>query len=290
VTKGLAVANKTHPSAIPGSALVKSTTATTVTLNVNVAGAGVSSGDVVIFSDADILNAGGIITNTPLYYASPLSHVVDIGYVAQASLNASSLIVGVPVGQNILSINDLLYTPDILGAASTAFVNGWVEFRTATALATDIFAAPDAFALPDAFAGGFAWGPWQKFVPGVQLGRAFQFRIALSSNDPATIAYALVFNYQVQVPARIDHYLNQAVVAAGLSILFTPDGATTPAAFNAGVNASNPTKLAIQVDWQAQPGDTYLIGAQTLSGMTLTFFNGGLAVQRSNVTIIVEGY
>jgi hypothetical protein len=127
-------------------------------------------------------------------------------------------------------------------------------------------------------------------VPGVQLGRAFQFRIALSSNDPATIAYALVFNYQVQVPARIDHYLNQAVVAAGLNILFTPDGATTPAAFNAGVNASNPTKLAIQVDWQAQPGDTYLIGAQTLSGMTLTFFNGGLAVQRSNVTIIVEGY
>ncbi len=286
----MSVANKTHPSVIPGAALVQSTTSTTVTLNVNVTGAGVASGDTIEFSTADLLNAGGIIVNTPLYYTAPLAHVVDIGYVAQASLNASSSIVGVPVGQNILSVADILHTPDILGAASTAFVNGWIEFRIATTPLGDVFAAPDAFAPSDVFTGLFAWSPWQKFVPGVQFGRAFQFRIALESVDPTTIAYALAFNYQVQVPARIDHYLGQRVPPAGLAIAFTPDGASTPAPFNAGVNTMNPTKLAIQVDWQATAGDAYQIGAQTLSGMTLTFTNGGVAVERDNVTIIVEGY
>ena len=46
--------------------------------------------------------------------------------------------------------------------------------------------------------------------------------------------YAPVFNYSVQVQARIDHYQNLTVPDAGLTVVFRPDGAAAPGAFNAG--------------------------------------------------------
>src|SRR4029077_19755157 len=50
-------------------------TSGTVTINPAVAGGGVASGDTIVFSVADVLDYGGIITGTPAYYTIPASHI-----------------------------------------------------------------------------------------------------------------------------------------------------------------------------------------------------------------------
>lgn len=74
---------------------------------------------------------GGIVIGTPVYYTIPVSHIIDAGSVVPASVNATTLIIGQTVGDNILVIPDILSDPDILGASSTEFVDGWVEIATA---------------------------------------------------------------------------------------------------------------------------------------------------------------
>jgi hypothetical protein len=257
-----------------------SVTGVTVTISapVNVT-AGVALGDTIVFSTPDILDFGGIITGTPVYYTTPESHIVNAGSVVQASVNASTQINGVPVGQNILADGNVLQDGDILGSASTQFVDGWIEISVSQ--------------------DGTTWAGWQKFVPGVFAGMAWNFRLALQSNDPNTIAYALAFNFQVQLPARIDHYQNLTVPGSsgGLTITFQRDGTTTPAPFNGGPGLNDVPYYS--VSWQAQAGDTYTItNADGVNGglgpspahLIVKFFNSGTQVGRSGVNIAVEGY
>jgi hypothetical protein len=141
------------------------------------------------------------------------------------------------------------------------------------------------------------FAPWQKFVPGVFQGQAWNFRLALQSNDPNTIAYALAFNFQIQLPARIDHYQNLTVPSGGLTIVFQRDGTTAPAPFNGGPGTNDVPYYS--VSWQAQPGDTYTIAnadgvnggvGPSLAHLVVEFFNSGAGVARSGVNVAVEGY
>jgi Putative phage tail protein len=245
-------------------------TGTTCTVKINpaVAGGGVLSGDTIVFSVADVLDYGGVITGTPAYYTIPASHIINAGSVVQASVNGSTQIVGVPVGQNILSVADFLNDPDVLGSASTQYVDGWIEI----ALSQD----------------GSNFGPWQKFVPGVFPAAAWDFRLALLSNDPNTIPTALAFNYTVQLPSRIDHYQNQSVPSGGLTILFKRDGTAALAQFNGGPGSGD--LPYVSVSWPPTAGDQYSISALSLSQLTIRFSNGGSFVARSNVNITVEGF
>jgi hypothetical protein len=247
----------------------------TVTISANVSGGGVLSGDSIVFSTPDVLDYGGIITDTPVYYTIPASHIVNAGSVVQASVNATTQIIGVPVGQNILAVEDFLNDPDVLGSASTQYVDGWVE----------IIVSQDGVTWPTLPGGAPAW---QKFVPGVYLGQAWNFRLALESQSANAIPYALAFNFTVQLPARIDHYQHQSIAAGGTTITFQRDGTTTPAAFNGGPGANGLPYCS--VSWQATAGDTYTITGLSLSQLTIQFFNGGGGVPRSNVNITVEGY
>ncbi len=304
ITVGMAVADTTRPGAIPALATVASinvetldygsvataaitdiddgavtTAATTdvdygsvfgvtVTISAPVNGTGVALGDTIVFSVPDVLDYGGIITGTPVYYAIPASHIINAGSVVQASVNASTQINGVPVGQNILADGNVLQDGDILGSASTQFVDGWIEINVSQ--------------------DGATWAGWQKFVPGVFAGMAWNFRLALQSNDPNTIAYALAFNFQIQLPARIDHYQNLGVPSIGLTIVFQRDGTATPAPFNGGPGLNDVPYYS--VSWQATAGDTYQISGLSLSQLTITFFNGGVAQLRTGVNVTVEGY
>jgi hypothetical protein len=289
VEVGMAVADETNPGVLAVGVTILERTATTVTISANVLGGGVGNGDTIAFSTADIVNAGGIIVNTPLHYTAPADHIIDIGYVARAYISGSSEFIGIPVGQNVLSISDFLNTPDVLGSASTRFVSGWLEVAIATAIDNDVFAPTDEFSVSDVFTGPFSFGPWQKLVPGVQLGRAFWFRLAMMTTDPDTIAYAPVFNYSVQVQARIDHYQNLSVPATGLTIIFRPDGAGAPGAFNAGPPPG--TLPTVNVDWAMQAAVDYTIAGLSPSQLTIAFFdNSGAPVAATGVTVIVEGY
>jgi hypothetical protein len=241
----------------------------TVTINPGVSGGGVLSGDTIVFSTPDVLDFGGVITGTPLYYTIPASHIINAGSVVQASVNGSTQIVGVPVGQNILSVADVLGDPDVLGSASTQYVDGWIEI----ALSQD---------------NGATWAAWQKFVPGVFLASAWDFRLALLSNDPNTIATALAFSFTVQLPSRIDHYQQRSVPSGGLTITFQRDGTATPAPFNGGPGSAD--LPYVSVSWQPTAGDQYSISGLSLSQLTIRFSNGGSFVERDNVNITVEGF
>jgi hypothetical protein len=243
-------------------------TTATVTISAPVTAGGVLSGDSIVFSIPDVLDFGGVITDTPVYYTIPAAHIVDAGSVVQASVNASTQIQGVPVGQNVLADADVLTDPDILGSASTQYVDGWIEI----ALSQD----------------GSTFGAWQKFVPGVFPAMAWNFRLALQSSDANTIAEALAFNYTVQLPSRIDHYQQRSVPSSGLTIAFQRDGTTTPAAFNGGPGSAD--LPYVSVSWQPTAGDQYSIGALSLSQLTIRFSNGGIFVERDNVNITVEGF
>jgi hypothetical protein len=174
----------------------------------------------------------------------------------------------VPVGQNVLADADVLTDPDILGSASTQYVDGWIEI----ALSQD----------------GSTFGAWQKFVPGVYPALAWNFRLALQSSDPNTIAEALAFSFAVQLPSRIDHYQQQAVPSGGLTITFQRAGTATPAAFNGGPSSAD--LPYVSVSWQPTAGDQYTISGLSLSQLTIRFSNGGLFVERDNVNITVEGF
>jgi hypothetical protein len=240
----------------------------TVIISAPVSGGGVLSGDTIVFSIPDVLDFGGVITDTPVYYTIPPAHIINAGSVVQASVNASTQIQGVPVGQNVLADADVLTDPDILGSASTQYVDGWIEI----ALSQD----------------GSTFGAWQKFVPGVFPAMAWNFRLALLSSDPNTIAEALAFNYAVQLPPRIDHYQQQSVPSGGLTITFKRDGTATSAAFNGGPGAND--LPYVNVSWQPTAGDQYTISGLSLSQLTIRFTNGGSFVERDNVNITVEGF
>jgi hypothetical protein len=244
----------------------------TVTISLPITGGGVLSGDAITFSTV------AVPTGAPFYYTIPSGHIVNAGSVVQASVNASTLIVGVPIEQNILTETDVLTDPDILGSVSTQYVDGWIEI----ALSQD----------------GSTWGPWQKFVPGVYPAFAWNFRLALESFDPDSVPEALAFSFAVQLPSRIDHYQNLTVPGSGgLTITFQRDGTTTPAPFNGGPGASDVPYYS--VSWQAQLGDTYTITnadgvngglGPSLAHLIVKFFNTGAPVTRSGVNIAVEGY
>ena len=244
-------------------------------------------GDANVLTETDILNAGGLTAGTAFYYTS--AQVVDLSYPAQVSLNASATFAGVPVGQNIHSLANILATLDVLGSVSTQYIQGWIEVRLGFAASpNDVFAPSDAFTAYDAFT-MIAWSSWQKFVPGVQQGRFVQFRLALLTNDPLSIPYALSFNYQAQVAARIDHYQNLSVPSAGYAIVFQPDGASAPGPFNGGPKAGN--LPAVNVDWGVQTAVDYAITAFTNAGLTIQFFNSvGAPVAATGVQVQVQGY
>ena len=269
ITAGMAVNDMSTSGVIQALSVVQSTTSTTVTLSLPVAGGGVKNGDTIVFSTADVLDYGGIIIDTPVYYTIPADHIVTSACITNASVNASTQIVGVPVGANILGISNILTVPDVLGSASTQYVDGWVEINVSQN-------------------GGSTWGGWQLFVPGIFPGNAWNFRLALESSDPNTIAYATGFSFSVQLPARIDHYQNQSVPSGGLTITFTPDGSSTAQPFNGGPGSNDVPYW--NVSWQSQVGDTYTITGLSLSALTVQFFNGGNPVARSGVNIDVEGF
>lgn len=177
---------------------------------------------------------------------------------------------------------------DFLGAAAAADITFWAEIQIGTdptgvmpnlrTLAGNALSA--AIAL-------IQWSAWQKYVPGQYQGRFINWRIVIQAPNPTIQGIIDGFKAQCSVDDRVDHYLNQTVPTGGLAITFTPDGVEDTAAFNAGPNNNN-TPL-IQVT-QLQAGDTPVVSDLTLSGCTVTIFNGGVAVARSTVNIIAEGF
>ena len=186
-----------------------------------------------VLDDADVLNAGA----TFLDGTWTSDEVIDIGYVANCSVNAGWLSTGIPIGTDVLAMSDFLNEPDMLASASAIFVNVWVEVRWASA---GTLASP-------------TWGSWQKYVPGIYRAQFLQFRVRFTTVDPGIIAYLTAFSVQISIPARIDNYIGNNVTTAGLTITFEPDNAAAPRPFNGGSlvgGAGNHPLPSVSMDWQ----------------------------------------
>lgn len=205
-------------------------------------------------------------------YTPGNSYVIDCGYDVATPVYLTTSATGIPLGQDILTIADILTDPDILGAASAGFVDVYPEI---------------------AFGNTNPPTNWQKFVPGSYTGRYKQVRWQITTIDPKSIGYLLGATFTLGVPIRIDHPLtNGTLSSGGLAITFQPDAAGSPAPFHGGPNgATNP---AVSVEWSgsdAAQGDYAKVTSLSTSGCTVQIFDAtNTAVTRHQVTIIVTGF
>lgn len=244
-----------------------------------------------VLTDTDILNSGGTFLSGTYEAIAPT--ILNAGYVADCAINVSWTSAGLPIGQDVLSMPNVLTQPDILASASSLFVTVFVEIRTAISATNDFFGSPDMFAEPDMFLTEVNWSAWQRFVPGVYRCQFAQMRAVFATVDPQTIAYLTSMTSQVSIPARIDHYMGNNVTSGGLTIIFTPDDTTTAKPFNggplnAGTNLSLPT---VTMDWPSSPNVNFVIDAISLSQLTFHFEDTtGAHVSVASVDTYVEGF
>lgn len=235
----------------------------------------------------DVLNYGSGAGLSGFYYPDG-NAFLDIGYVANASVAIKYQPTGVPVGQNVLSISDILDTPDILGAAASRFITVYPRIQTATAPGGDLYAIGDLSVFPDLYqAAGANWGPWQSFSPGSYQARYFYFSMFLETIDPSTIAYNLELTITITIPARIDTYSLTTSAAGNTTITFNPTGAAA-APFNGGQATGNlPAVQGTIIN--AQAGDDLIISGLGLSSLAVKVMNSGSAVARA-IILRVEGF
>lgn len=255
--------------------------------NITTGGAGNILADPDVLNTPDIVNYGGSQSGA---YEIPRAHWIEIGYVTACPVKVTWIGVGVPVGQDILSIPDILSTPDILGSASSRFVDVYPDIALATAAATtNLYVSGDLYTGQDLYTPMYNWSPWQKYAPGAYVGRAFKFRMNLFTFDAKTNAECLAMKILVNVPTRSDHITNLALAAGGTAVTWQPDGAASPAPFNGGPNAS-PTQPNVSASIRnAAAGDDLLITSVSLTGATFQVKNAGVGVARS-IDAVVQGY
>ncbi len=243
--------------------------------------------DANILTTADILNYGAGSSLSGTYY--PLGTFLDIGYVANASVSIKYQPTGVPVGQNVLAIGNILTTPDILGSASTAYIDNYPIIHIATVLGGDLYSLGDLYAYPDLYAASDpTWGAWQKFTPGTYQVRFLDFGFVLSTIDPSTISYDLQFKITITIPARVDTYASTTSNSADTTITFQPTGAASTAAFNGGAGPSGLPAITWGIV-NGAAGDDFIITALSLSAISFKIVNGGSRVVR-NLNLFAEGY
>jgi hypothetical protein len=262
---------------------------------IRLGGAGDILSDPDILANPDVLNYGGVVMSGT-YEIGPQDYV-DVGYLADCAVNATWKGVGVPVGQDVLSIADFLNTPDVLGSYSTQFVNVKVQIATAETADFDFFNPSDFFDPPDrdVFTSGIHWSEWQDYAPGTYRARFIKLRLILETVDPQTIAYDLVFKYEVSIPARIDHYPNVTVPVGGVTIRFIPDDSETAyAPFNGGPpvgGTHNQPFPVVQFNPVNAAGLTPIIDSLTLADLSFHFEDAsGSHVAVANCGVQVEGY
>ena len=302
-TQNLIVYSEAWQSATISGAVITSNTVLTYDLKANnwpgifTGGAGVDSGlnairtgggniltDGNVLTTPDMLNFGGIASGT--YY--PTGVYLDIGYVAQASVNIIYVPTGIPVGQNILTTGNILADPDVLGSAAAQFVSVYPLINTATLGSTDLYLMGDLYERPDLYASSAEWGGLQKYSPGVYLTRFLDFAFQLDTLDPGIIAYCLSAKIMVTIPSRIDPYsLNTGTVGFS-TVTFTPTGTTVAAGFNGGPATGDLPAIQGTII-NASAGDDLFVQSVGLSSAQVAVKNGGSFVVRS-INLQVQGF
>ncbi len=221
------------------------------------------SGDVLTAADflaiPDLFFYGGVGTTGT--YTIPTGNRVNIGRVAPCTVGMSYTVVGTNIYNNWLTIADFLGATDLLSASAGPYVGAQPQIR---------IAAADA-----------VYGNWMNYTPGQYNAQYFDGRIQLTSSDPQSYPVMSQFDFLVDVPDRVDSYVNKALASGGNLILYT-----TP--FNGGPGGSNQPNVQITI-LGATANDDVVTSNSTLSGINVQIVNAGNGVAR-NINLFSQGY
>lgn len=252
---------------------------------------------------SDILNLGAQGNGG---YEMDSSRYVDNGRVAPCRVTISWKGTAEQVGQDILSNPDVLNMQDFLGSSGSDLVDVYPEISwSATGYVGDVYNLDpvhnpdnDIYAESDIYSVDVSFQPWQRYEPGVYLGRVFRSRLILKTYDPQTIAVGLEFAMRVDVDGRTDtwglvggigaSFTGITVPNTGLAIVFAPNGESTAAEFHGGPG----TDTLPHVQITNGNGQTYDFTWDNLTTAGVTVFakQAGVAVSAPKTNLAFQGY
>lgn len=226
------------------------------------------------------------------YYWS--RHVVNVGRRAFCRISNDWTTTGVPVDDDFLANPNFLAQPDFLKSYLSQFIRVRPVIRISKTGPGNAFAESNMFAPDNAFLAGTNWDEIRIWSPDVYDGWLFQmgmqFEILTDVElDPKTIAYLLSWVWTVDVPDRLDSYQNLTIPAEGLQIIFRPTGELTDAPFNGGLNNEPLPHITPSIRNPVE-GDDVTWEDLTRAGVRVFVKNGGAAVARDEVNLLVRGY
>jgi hypothetical protein len=265
------------------------------------------SGDILSLTDylntPDVLNLGGQGEGT---YEIDESRYISAGRVAPCRVTVTWKGSSQSIADNYLANPDILNNPDILAAGSTDLVQVYPEVSVAqNSVIDDIFSldpvdnpANDLFAEADIFSADTSFGPWLKYEPGIYVGMHFRSRLVLKTSDPQVIALALEYDFQVDIPDRLDTWaivsgvgtsLNQITVPhGGLAITFATNGSSTPEPFNGGP-FTDPAPL-IQITNTSSSAFDFEVTSLDLDGCIINPRLAGVLTDAPKTNISIQGW
>lgn len=225
-------------------------------------------GQTDFLGNSDFLN-GGDDQASGIYWTA---HVVNTGGITFCRVSNDWTAVGGDIADDFLGTVDFLAEPDFLSTSRTQLV----RVRPLIRVAQDSNSPP-------------SWGDTQIWSPDVYKGWMFQLGMQFETFDASTVAILENWSWSIDVPDRLDSYQNLSVGSGGLSITFRPTGAAVGIPFNGGLNAEDLPHLTPSIR-NPTDGDLITWTGLTLSGVTLQVMNGGIAVARDEVNLLVRGY
>jgi predicted phage tail protein len=132
---------------------------------------------------------------------------------------------------------------------------------------------------PDDPSGTPAWSGWQEFVNGTFLGRAFQFKAELTSNDPAESILVDELGYDATFQRRTEQSVGAVSSGAGTKTVNFDKAFFTGVTGLGGSNAYLPSIGIVAQDMNT--GDYFRVTSVTNASFNVTFYNSSnVAVSR----------
>lgn len=215
----------------------------------------VSAGDVL--SEADILSVRDVLWygGAQLKGVYTSAQTVDVGFVAPVRLDFHIEAYALNFGEDVLSMADVLSSPDILNASNAQHWKATPQYRTA---------ADDG-----------VYGLWLNYTPGLVNARYFEVRLVVETDDPLIVPFVEHFTWIVDVPDLTQKAEGVTVPTTGLRIEYEK-------VYHAVPNV----QIAL---FDATAGDRYVLTNSDASGFDIQVLNAA-APKAAVINWLSQGY
>ncbi|MEC7763391.1 MAG: host specificity factor TipJ family phage tail protein [Pseudomonadota bacterium] len=174
-------------------------------------GLSVIENELLFASDVDLLEIDDLLEedNLVTYYREATravftaDEVIDLGAVDTAQVSAEISVLAYYSGFDILLIDDLTLTPDLLGAAD----GSWSL-------------TPQISVTDDDPSGSPSWSDWQDLVVGEYRARGYRFRLVFEASDPQILVAVSSCDFIVDMPDRVEKGADVDCPIGGVTVTF----------------------------------------------------------------------